>query len=356
MAIIDIRDLAVRFATEGGDVHAVRSVSLSVESGRVLGIVGESGSGKSATCRAVLGLLPANATVNGSIRFDGLELLGLPDRDLRAIRGRRIGLVFQDPMASLNPVRSIGDQLGEAVTVHEQVSRSELRRRVIEALRDVGFPDAERRLGAYPHELSGGLRQRVVIAMAMINRPVLLIADEPTSALDVTTQIQILELLARITRETGTAVMLITHDLGVAVQACDDVLVMYGGRVVERGPTGELFGRPAHPYSWGLLRSLPSLEVDGRLHPIRGAPPRLDRASVGCGFAPRCEFVLDRCRTVDPLLLSESDQPEHLLACHLGAPIRHAEAALLAQAIAGAASRSRALATESSSATTVDQP
>jgi ABC-type microcin C transport system duplicated ATPase subunit YejF len=200
MPTIDIRDLVVRFATEGGAVHAVRGVSFAVEPGRVLGIVGESGSGKSATCRAALRLLPSNATVSGSVSFEGRDLLRLPERELRHVRGRRIGWVVQDPMSSLNPVRSIGDQLREAITVHERVGRTDIRRRILDSLSDVGFPVAERRLGAFPHELSGGLRQRVMIAMAMINKPALLIADEPTSALDVTTQAQILELLARLTR------------------------------------------------------------------------------------------------------------------------------------------------------------
>ena len=342
MPTIDIRDLAVRFALEGGAVHAVRGVSLAVEPGRVLGIVGESGSGKSATCRAVLGLLPANATVSGTAWFEGRDLLSLPERELRHVRGRRIGLVSQDPMSSLNPVRSIGDQLREAITVHERVGHGELRRRVLEALSDVGFPAAERRLGAYPHELSGGLRQRVMIAMAMINRPALLLADEPTSALDVTTQAQILDLLARLTRGTGTAVILITHDLGVVDRICDDVAVMYAGGIVEEGPTSQLFGRPAHPYAWGLMASLPSLGIGGRLRPIPGSPPRLEHEPEGCAFAPRCEAALEMCRTVTPLLLSEVDQPSHRFACHLDVPTRHAQAAVHARAVrdAGSAARS----------------
>jgi oligopeptide/dipeptide ABC transporter ATP-binding protein len=338
MPTIDIRDLAVRFETEGGAVHAVRGVSLAVEPGRVLGIVGESGSGKSATCRAALGLLPANAAVSGSAWFEGRDLLSLPEHDLRHVRGRRIGLVVQDPMSSLNPVRSIGDQLREAITVHKRVGRAALRRRILEALSDVGFPVAERRLGAFPHELSGGLRQRVMIAMAMINRPALLIADEPTSALDVTTQAQILDLLGRLTRESGTAVILITHDLGVVDRICDDVVVMYAGGIVEAGPTAQLFGRPAHPYTWGLMGSLPSLGVAGRLRPIPGSPPRLDREPNGCAFAPRCAAALEMCTTVVPALTPEADQPAHRFACHLDVPTRHAQADMLARAVVDAGS------------------
>ena len=339
MPTIDIRDLTVRFETEGGAVHAVRGVSLAVEPGRVLGIVGESGSGKSATCRAALGLLPTSATVSGSAWFEGRDLLSLPERELQHVRGRRIGWVFQDPMSSLNPVRSIGDQLREAVTVHEQVGRGDLRQRVLKALSDVGFPAAERRIGAFPHELSGGLRQRVMIAMAMINQPALLIADEPTSALDVTTQSQILELLARVTRGSGTAVILITHDLGVVSRFCDDVAVMYAGRIVEEGPTVQIFGRPAHPYAWGLMGSLPSLAMAGRLRPIPGSPPRLDHEPEGCAFAPRCEVALEMCATVAPRLEPEIDQAAHRFACHLGVPARHAQANVLARAVeeAGAA-------------------
>ncbi len=338
MPTIDIRDLTVRFATDGDAVHAVRGVSFAVEPGRVLGIVGESGSGKSATCRAALGLLPARATVSGSAWFEGRDLLSLTERDLRHIRGRRIGWVSQDPMSSLNPVRSIGAQLGEAITVHARTARDDVRHLVLAALSEVGFPAAERRLGAYPHELSGGLRQRVVIAMAMINRPALLIADEPTSALDVTTQAQILELLGRLTRGTGTAVILISHDLGVVDRICDDVAMMYAGRIVEDGPTTQVFGRPAHPYDWGLMRSLPSLGVAGRLRPIPGSPPRLDRDPDGCAFEPRCEVAIAICATATPQLTSETDQTTHRFACHLDAPTRHAEAEALARTIIDAGS------------------
>lgn len=340
MSAIEIQELSVRFATDGDVVHAVRGVSIKVEAGRVLGIVGESGSGKSATCRAALGLLSARASVTGSVWFEGRDLLALPERELQRIRGRRIGWVFQDPMSSLNPVRTIGSQLSEAITVHARVGRSVVRQRVIDALADVAFPAAERRLGAYPHELSGGLRQRVMIAMAMINHPALLIADEPTSALDVTTQAQILELLGQVTRTTGTAVILISHDLGVVDRICDDVAVMYAGRIVEEGPTAQLFGRPAHPYDWGLMRSLPSLGVAGRLRPIPGSPPRLDREPDGCAFAPRCESAIEICATVSPRLAPEFDQPAHRFACHLDAPTRHREAEALALALAHAGSSS----------------
>ena len=336
MATLDVRDLTITFDTEGDTVHAVRGASFTVEPGQVLGIVGESGSGKSASGRAILGLLPGNAVVTGSIQFNGRELLGLPDRDLRAIRGREIGLIFQDPMASLNPVRSIGSQIGEALTTHERVARPELRRRVVACLTEVGFPDAERRLGTYPYQLSGGLRQRVMIAMAVINRPSLIIADEPTSALDATTQIQILDLLGRLTRELGAAAILITHDLGVAAQACDSVLVMYAGRIVERAPARQLFGRPEHPYSWGLLRSMPALQVGGRLIPIPGVPPRLNQTPVGCVFASRCQFRFEPCTTTDPPDAVEPDEPGHVFACHLDTQTRHRESGLVAAAMVAA--------------------
>jgi oligopeptide/dipeptide ABC transporter ATP-binding protein len=339
---LEIRDLAVRFATEGGAVHAVRGVSLAVQPGHVVGIVGESGSGKSATCRAALGLLPPNATTSGAAWFEGRDLMALTQRELQRIRGRRIGWVFQDPMSSLNPVRSIGDQLGEAVVVHERIGRRELRLRILSALSDVGFPASERRLGAFPHELSGGLRQRVMIAMAMINRPALLIADEPTSALDVTTQAQILELLRDLTKTTATSVILITHDLGVVDRVCDEFVVMYAGRVVEEGRTRELFARPAHPYAWGLMRSLPSLAVGGRLRPIPGGPPRLDHEPPGCAFAPRCETALERCFVVDPPLEAEGDEATHRFACHLDAATRHREAGVIANAVAVASSQTGA--------------
>lgn len=338
MPTIDIRDLAVRFATDGGVVHAVRGVSIAVEPGHVLGIVGESGSGKSATCRAALGLLPARASVTGSAWLDGVDLLSLAERDLGRIRGRRIGWVSQDPMSALNPVRSIGAQLSEAITVHARVGHGVVRQRVLTALSEVGFPAAERRLGAFPHELSGGLRQRVMIAMAMINRPALLIADEPTSALDVTTQAQILELLAHVTRGTGTAVILISHDLGVVARICDEVAVMYAGRIVEEGPTAQVFGRPAHPYDWGLMRSLPALGVAGRLRPIPGSPVRLDHEPQGCAFAPRCAYAFAACTTVIPQLVPEADQATHHHACHLDAPTRHVEGEAIGRAIIGAGS------------------
>jgi oligopeptide/dipeptide ABC transporter ATP-binding protein len=336
MATLDIQALTVRFATEGGVVHAVRGASLAVGEGRVLGVVGESGSGKSATFRAALGLLPATATVTGAAWFEGQNLIGMPERELRHVRGRRIGWIFQDPMSSLNPVRSIGDQLAEAITVHQRGRPAEVRRRVLAGLADVGFPAAGRRLGAFPHELSGGLRQRVVIAMAMINRPSLLIADEPTSALDVTTQAQILELLAHLTRGSGTSVILITHDLGVVGRICDDVVVMYAGTIVEASPGAELFDRPGHPYTWGLMGSLPSLAVAGRLRPIPGNPPRLDHEPAGCVFATRCQHAMEICGSVVPPLVAEVDQRQHLFACHLDAVTRHRHAEAISRAVIAA--------------------
>ena len=288
MALLEIQDLRTTFRTDEGPVHAVDGVSLSVEAGRVLGVVGESGCGKSATATSVMGLLPRTATMSGSIRLDGRELVGASERELRGIRGAEIAMIFQDPMASLNPVMRIGWQLEEAARLHGRVPRAELRARAIEALATVGIPSPEERLRAYPHELSGGMRQRVMIAMALINRPRVLIADEPTTALDVTTQAQILELMRDLRREVDAAIVLITHDLGVVAEMCDEVAVMYGGRVVERAPVDELFARPQHPYTWGLLASLPGRNLAGeRLHQIPGAPPSLRTPPPGCRFAPR---------------------------------------------------------------------
>ena len=317
MALLEIDDLRTAFRTDEGEVRAVDGVSLTIEPGRVLGIVGESGCGKSATMLSLMGLLPRTATTTGSIRLDGRELTGLGERELRRIRGAEIGMIFQDPMASLNPVMRIGWQLEEAARLHGRVPRAELRRRAVEALAAVGIPSPEERLRAFPHELSGGMRQRVMIAMALINRPRLLIADEPTTALDVTTQAQILELMRELRREVDAAIVLITHDLGVVAEMCDEVAVMYAGRIVERAPVDDLFARPQHPYTWGLLASLPGRNLAGeRLHQIAGAPPSLRTPPPGCRFAPRCTHALAACPADPPPALAPAGDGA-FVACHL---------------------------------------
>ena len=328
MALLEIQDLHTTFRTDEGPVHAVDGVALTVEAGQVLGVVGESGCGKSATALSVLGLLPATASMRGSIRLDGRELIGMGERDLRAVRGGEIGMIFQDPMASLNPVKRIGWQLEEAALLHGRSSRGERRQRAIAALAAVGIPSPEARLRAYPHELSGGMRQRVMIAMALINRPRLLIADEPTTALDVTTQAQILELMRDLRSEVDAGIVLITHDLGVVAEMCDEVAVMYGGRVVERAPVDELFARPQHPYTWGLLASLPGRNLAGeRLHQIQGAPPSLRTPPPGCRFAPRCPHALAACRADPPPALAPTGRGDAAVACHLDQATRDREGA-----------------------------
>jgi oligopeptide/dipeptide ABC transporter ATP-binding protein len=301
--VLTLRELAVDFAVAGGTVQAVRGIDIDVMPGEVVGIVGESGSGKSATMLAVMGLLAPNATTRGSVRFAGQELVGAPAETLRRLRGGRIGMIFQDPMTSLNPVLTVGRQLAEAVVVHQRVSNKVAHRKAVELLDLVSIPHAAQRVKAYPHELSGGMRQRVMIAMAMANDPDLLIADEPTTALDVTIQAQILDVLARLRAERNLAIVLITHDLGVVAGLADTVHVMYAGRVVERGAVDEVFYESTHPYTRGLLACLPRLDRrDSDLQPIGGMPPALDALPAGCSFAPRCRYVIDRCLVDDPAL------------------------------------------------------
>ncbi len=304
MALLEVENLRTQFRTDDGIVQAVDGVSFTVEHGATLGIVGESGSGKSVTCLTVMGLNdPRNAMSEGSARFDGTELIGTSKEKLNQLRGVRMAMIFQDPMTSLNPVKTIGWQLEEAVLAHRDVTRKEARERATEALRDVRIPRAEQRLRDYPHQFSGGMRQRVMIAMALINGPDLIIADEPTTALDVTTQAQILTLMKGLQDEYGMAMIMITHDLGVVAEVADDVIVMYGGQVVEQAPVDELFYRPRHPYTWGLLGSLPRLDMDvERLTQIPGQPPSLLRPPSGCRFHPRCTFTMDICRTEVPRL------------------------------------------------------
>ena len=307
LRILEVDDLRVSFATAHGRVTAVRGVSLDVGQGEVLGVVGESGSGKTVTMLATLGLLPPNAAVTGSVTFRGTELLGMPGPELRRIRGARIAMVFQDPVTSLNPVYTIGHQIAEAIRVHHrEVGRREARRRAVELLDRVGIPRADRRVDDYPHQFSGGMCQRAMIAMAISNGPDLLIADEPTTALDVTIQAQILDLLRALQAETGMGIVLVSHDLGVVAGLADRVVVMYAGQVVERGPVEDVFYDSRHPYTRGLLAALPRLDAGGRrrLTPIEGTQPSLLALPPGCVFAPRCPRVQDVCRDSDPELLA----------------------------------------------------
>jgi peptide/nickel transport system ATP-binding protein len=318
MALLEIEDLHVHFETRDGVVHAVEGVSLSVDRGATLGVVGESGSGKSVTALTVMGLtrLP-NASISGRILFEGVDLLELPPGDLQRIRGKHIAMIFQDPMSSLHPLHKVGWQIEEAILAHEDVSRAEARRRTLTALHEVGIPNAAERLDSFPHELSGGMRQRAMIAMALVLDPDVLIADEPTTALDVTVQAQILELVRDLQRERGTAVMLITHDLGVVAETADEVAVMYAGRVAERGSLATILSTPQHPYTWGLLQSIPRLDTprSERLHPIAGSPPSLIRVPTGCPFHPRCPYVFSLCPQEEPALIET--EPGHAVACHL---------------------------------------
>jgi peptide/nickel transport system ATP-binding protein len=316
-AVLDVADLRVEFRTDEGRVQAVRGVSCQLRRGEVLGIVGESGSGKSVTSLAVMGLLPGSARVSGSVRFSGrsgaTELLGAPDKELSRVRGRGISMIFQDPMTSLNPVYTVGYQIAEAIRAHQDVTRDAARKQAVELLDLVSIPNPSERAGSYPHELSGGMRQRVVIAIAMANRPEVIIADEPTTALDVTVQAQILEALRTAKVETGAAMLLITHDLGVIAGQADRVLVMYAGRVVEAGTVEEIFYAPRMPYTLGLLGSLPRLDVRSqRLHPISGAPPSAINMPPGCPFTPRCPLAAAVCEVEEPPLAGT----EHLAACH----------------------------------------
>ena len=314
--LLDVEDLNVTFPSEDGKVLAVRGVSYQVKRGEVFGIVGESGSGKSVSQMALMGLLPTTARITGSAKYLGNDLIGVPDREVRHFRGNDISMIFQDPMTSLNPVYTIGYQLGEIVRAHHRVSPKEAKARAVDALELVGIPQPKQRADAYPHEFSGGMRQRVMIAMSMMNDPDIIIADEPTTALDVTVQAQILETLMAVKDELGAAIILITHDLGVIAGVADRVAVMYGGRFVERGTVDEIFELPRMPYTLGLLGSIPSLDVDeDELTPIPGTPPSLVNLPDGCPFEPRCNMATERCQTVEPELM-ETDRKNHLAACH----------------------------------------
>ena len=334
MALLEVKDLRTSFQTEDGVVGAVDGVSFSIEKGQTLGIVGESGSGKSVTCLTIMGLNPRRTTISsGEALWKGKNLLTAKPGELREIRGDDISMIFQDPMTSLNPVHNIGKQLIEAVQLHRDVSVKVARARALELLKAVGIPHPERRIDDYPHQFSGGMRQRVMIAMALINDPDLLIADEPTTALDVTTQAQILNLMKRLQEDFGSAILIITHDLGVVAETADDVLVMYAARVVEQTSVDQLFGRPQHPYTWGLMGSLPRLETDvERLTQIPGQPPSLLRPPAGCRFHPRCPHVMEICKTTVPELVPTQKDPEHLQACHLDEETKDREAAKLLEA------------------------
>ena len=321
-AYLSVSDLVVSFPSEDGIVHAVEGVSFSVERGRTLAIVGESGSGKSVTAQAIMGLIDRRvAKVSGEVWLDGEELVDMPDEELRGLRGLKMAMIFQDPMSSLHPFYRIGAQLTEAALVHQKLSKSAARELAIEMLRRVGIPAPSQRVDDYPHQLSGGMRQRVMIAMALINSPALLIADESTTALDVTVQAQILDLIATLQAESDTAVILITHDLGIVADIADDVLVMYGGRLVEAAPTRRLYYAPEMPYTLGLLTSVPRMDRErvDRLDPIPGNPPSAVNLPAGCVFQPRCTYshlVTDgACLTRNPDLIAT--EPGHLVRCHL---------------------------------------
>jgi peptide/nickel transport system ATP-binding protein len=313
--VLSIRDLRVSFPSEAGVVEAVRGVDVDLHPGRTLGIVGESGSGKSVTSLAVMGLLPEYAAVSGSVTLDGRELLGLGDAEMSAIRGREIGMVFQDPMSSLTPIFTVGSQIVEALQVHQDIGRDAAWKRAVELLDLVGIPRAAERARSFPHEFSGGMRQRVVIAIAIANDPRLIIADEPTTALDVTVQAQILDVLALAQAETGAALILVTHDLGVVAGTADDVMVMYAGRPVETAPAARLFGGPRMPYTIGLLGAVPRVDVagGGPLVPIAGNPPSMVALPAGCPFRPRCPVAVPACAEAEPPLLEVADA--HRAAC-----------------------------------------
>jgi peptide/nickel transport system ATP-binding protein len=320
MALLEVKDLRVKFHTDDGIVGAVDGVSFSLERGKTLGIVGESGSGKSVTCLSILGLA-RGARVSGEALFEGRDLLKMHSEEMREIRGKKIAMIFQDPLSSLHPFYKVGAQIMEMIRTHEKVSKKEARDRAIDLLRKVGIPRPERRVNDYPHQFSGGMRQRAMIAMALALDPMVLIADEPTTALDVTVQAQILDLIERLQEEFGTAIIMITHDLGVVADMADEVLVMYAARPVEVGTRRDIYYHPHHPYTWGLLQSIPSVDTahsGERLHPIKGLPPSLIHPPSGCRFHPRCPYVMDVCVREEPkLLAADPTDPGHTSACHL---------------------------------------
>ena len=320
--LVEVKDLKVQFATEDGIVKAVDGVSFELDRGEVLGIVGESGSGKSVTAMTLLGLTKdRNTRFEGEVLYKGRDVLKMNEDDLQEVRGNEMSMIFQDPMSSLNPVYTVGAQICEAIQIHERADKSQAKKRAIDLLRQVGIPNPDSRVNNYPHEFSGGMRQRAMIAMALACNPDVLIADEPTTALDVTIQAQIIELIDRLKDDFNSAVILITHDLGVVADVADEIVVMYAGRVVERAPTRPLFYDPQMPYTWGLLGSIPRLDrpKQERLHSIKGTPPSLIRAPQGCKFRPRCPHAFDKC-VEEPDLLNRVEEPGHLDRCWLSVP------------------------------------
>jgi peptide/nickel transport system ATP-binding protein len=323
--LLEVIDLRVHFETDDGLVQAVDGISYTVDRGQTLGIVGESGSGKSVSSLTVMGLTRArNARISGTVRFDGKDLLNASEDEIRAIRGDDVAMIFQDPLSSLHPFYKVGTQIAEAVRAHREVSKAQAWDRAVEMLGLVGIPEPRRRADAYPHEFSGGMRQRAMIAMALANDPKLLIADEPTTALDVTVQAQILELIERLQSEFDTAVVVITHDLGVVAEMADEIAVMYAGRIVEKAKADTIFAAPEHPYTWGLLSSIPRLDSprDEELVPISGRPPSLINLPGGCSFHPRCPYVREAHKRVDPTLDEVPGDPNHHVACLLAPEVR----------------------------------
>jgi peptide/nickel transport system ATP-binding protein len=317
--LIEVNDLKVQFATEDGLVRAVDGVNFTLDRGKVLGIVGESGSGKSVTSMTLLGLTrDKNTRFEGEVLYKGRNVLEMGEEELQEVRGNEMAMIFQDPMTSLNPVYSVGMQICEAIQVHENINKQAANRRAVELLKQVGIPNPESRVDNYPHEFSGGMRQRAMIAMALACNPDVLIADEPTTALDVTIQAQIIELIDRLKDEFHSAVILITHDLGVVADVADEIIVMYAGRVVEQAPTRQLFYDPQMPYTWGLLGSIPRLDRPKaeRLHSIKGTPPSLINVPRGCKFRPRCPHAFDKCME-EPGLENRVEEPGHLDRCWL---------------------------------------
>lgn len=316
--LLDVQDLRTYFATEEGIVKAVDGVSFSLKPGERRGVVGESGCGKSVTAMSIMRIIepPAGEIVTGTIEFDGRDLLRLTEEEMQRVRGGEIAMIFQDPMTALNPVYTIGDQLIETILLHQELTKTEAREAAIEILDDVQLPKAANRLDDYPHQFSGGMRQRVMIAMGLSCDPKLLIADEPTTALDVTTQAQIMDLMLNLADDRNTAVLLITHDLGVVAGFCDTIQVMYAGAIVEQGTATQIFHDPQHPYTWGLLGSMTRLDQtqQKRLNSVRGAPPSLINVPRGCRFNPRCDFAIDLCRAILPILHKSGG--EHPVACH----------------------------------------